>query len=572
MRGRQLREGICLLGGLILAWYLSRRYVFVLDDAFISLRYARNLVNGHGLVFNPGLPPVEGYTNFLWVLLEACVVPFTPWPEHWLILFDVLAGLLVVAVVWWELIQRDLNSHAWLWLGVLLASGHETLVAWMGGGLETTLFTLLVIWAVGRFLREEFHALPGSWSGVPLGLALLTRPEAYLVLLVCGTVIVGRLLLRRSARSVSGMVTWLGLCALFALPHLIFRRIYYEEWVPNTFFVKVSAAYFESGIPYLLIFCRANYVSVAIVAAVFGFAFVALLRRERFAGDRAVLSLLVLFWFAYLAYAGGDHFEFRLLAPTVPLLAILFALSADDAWSAAGGLGIGPAAMARLVVLLVGFALVARVLVTSVRLDFAEALFRLRIPSAAGLARQDYAEAWRPAGEWLRRFALPTERISVPAAGIIPWECRLLTLDLHGLSDRAIAHRPLLAHGVLAHEKSGTWEDVIAFGVVYHVDDLHFVAAPEQFGARVLGDNSRIVVQLPTHAWMNLGSPGDADILRRALRSRGARVYPGPKELAASLAPDTPERRATFEAWSQTVAADTLRRHAAAFFKPRSDN
>src|SRR5687768_10954266 len=40
------------------------------DDAYISYRYARNWVAGHGLVFNPG-DPVEGYTNLLYVLLMA---------------------------------------------------------------------------------------------------------------------------------------------------------------------------------------------------------------------------------------------------------------------------------------------------------------------------------------------------------------------------------------------------------------------------------------------------------------------------------------------------------------------
>ncbi len=40
------------------------------DDAFISLRYAQNLVDGHGLVYNPG-EYVEGYTNLSWTLLLA---------------------------------------------------------------------------------------------------------------------------------------------------------------------------------------------------------------------------------------------------------------------------------------------------------------------------------------------------------------------------------------------------------------------------------------------------------------------------------------------------------------------
>ncbi|MCL2825764.1 MAG: hypothetical protein FWD57_17365, partial [Polyangiaceae bacterium] len=42
--------------------------LWIADDAFISFRYARNLVMGHGLVFNPG-ERVEGYTNFLWTML-----------------------------------------------------------------------------------------------------------------------------------------------------------------------------------------------------------------------------------------------------------------------------------------------------------------------------------------------------------------------------------------------------------------------------------------------------------------------------------------------------------------------
>ncbi|MCY3959730.1 MAG: hypothetical protein OXG65_15775, partial [Chloroflexi bacterium] len=50
----------------LLGWLASVTW-FISDDAFISFRYVRNLLEGHGLVFNPG-EYVEGYTNFLWVL------------------------------------------------------------------------------------------------------------------------------------------------------------------------------------------------------------------------------------------------------------------------------------------------------------------------------------------------------------------------------------------------------------------------------------------------------------------------------------------------------------------------
>ncbi|HCP45317.1 MAG TPA: hypothetical protein DIU15_04715, partial [Deltaproteobacteria bacterium] len=48
---------------------------YVKDDTFISMRYARNLAMGHGLVFNYG-DRLEGYTNFLWVVLTV--------PAFWL--------------------------------------------------------------------------------------------------------------------------------------------------------------------------------------------------------------------------------------------------------------------------------------------------------------------------------------------------------------------------------------------------------------------------------------------------------------------------------------------------------
>ena len=64
---------IFLVLGLVLAWLLRHTE----DDAFITFRYSKHLAEGLGPVWNPGdSPPVEGYTNFLWMVLM--VIP------HWL--------------------------------------------------------------------------------------------------------------------------------------------------------------------------------------------------------------------------------------------------------------------------------------------------------------------------------------------------------------------------------------------------------------------------------------------------------------------------------------------------------
>src|SRR3954451_23104477 len=58
----------CCAGFLVLCWLLRR---FVADDAGITARYAHNVGVGHGFVWNPGGPPVEGFSNPLLVAIES---------------------------------------------------------------------------------------------------------------------------------------------------------------------------------------------------------------------------------------------------------------------------------------------------------------------------------------------------------------------------------------------------------------------------------------------------------------------------------------------------------------------
>ena len=58
----------------------GERYFVLFDDAMISMRYAKNLADGNGLVWNPGEDPVEGFTNPLWVIFMAVfhLLPISP--------------------------------------------------------------------------------------------------------------------------------------------------------------------------------------------------------------------------------------------------------------------------------------------------------------------------------------------------------------------------------------------------------------------------------------------------------------------------------------------------------------
>ncbi len=87
---------LVLLGWLaVVAWFLC-------DDAFISFRYVRNLLEGHGLVFNPG-EYVEGYTNFLWMLELAAIWRLLGIPPEqavpWLSIACTVGT--IAAMLWW---------------------------------------------------------------------------------------------------------------------------------------------------------------------------------------------------------------------------------------------------------------------------------------------------------------------------------------------------------------------------------------------------------------------------------------------------------------------------------------
>jgi len=89
----------CLMG---LYGYEFFRPTIQIDDAYISYRYAQNLVDGHGLVYNIG-ERVEGYTNLLWTLMVAGGIALgvsASLVGHWL---GFASGVLLLLATYWSL-------------------------------------------------------------------------------------------------------------------------------------------------------------------------------------------------------------------------------------------------------------------------------------------------------------------------------------------------------------------------------------------------------------------------------------------------------------------------------------
>ena len=321
-----LYAAACLVWLALLAWLASVSW-FLTDDAFISFRYARNLLDGHGLMFNPG-ERVEGYTNFLWVLELAAI-----WgalgirPEHaapWLsVAFT--AGTLG-ALLWWAARIPGLRHRglaAWMALG--LVCGSATFAVWTsGGGLETRQFTFFVISAVvclSLYRNSGWGLLAASLS---LALAALTRPEGVLIAIVClGWFAVQRVVdggrIRFDQRYLRDLLTIATPFAIVVAAHFLFRYAYYGEWLPNTYYAKFVRPWWDMGFYYYAVAALETGLYLLGPLALVG-AWV----RWRSARDGVyALALLCIGVHAIsVMRLGGDHFEWRPLDFYWPLLAL----------------------------------------------------------------------------------------------------------------------------------------------------------------------------------------------------------------------------------------------------------
>ena len=116
---------------------------FIMDDAFISFRYASHLVQGHGLVWNPG-ERVEGYSNFLWTLLIACGMwlGIDPVWASWIL--GLCSGF-VTLIFTYRLASLIFDSRDAGLLTIILLGVNLTFSAFVTGGLETQMQTAFIV-------------------------------------------------------------------------------------------------------------------------------------------------------------------------------------------------------------------------------------------------------------------------------------------------------------------------------------------------------------------------------------------------------------------------------------------
>lgn len=204
-----------------------------IDDSFITFRYARNILEGNGFVYNPG-ERVLGTTTPLYTLSMVALgalsggsdVPF-PWLALGLnAIADALTCLLL-----WRLGSRLGLRYAGLFAAAAWALAPFS-VTFAIGGLETSLYVLLLTATASAYLEQRRTA-----AALLAALAVLTRPDA---LILVGPLVVDRLW--RALRRDEPLQT-AELAALFlpVLAWVTFATLYFGSPIPHSVSAKTAA-------------------------------------------------------------------------------------------------------------------------------------------------------------------------------------------------------------------------------------------------------------------------------------------------------------------------------------------
>ena len=390
------------------------------DDAYISFRFAENLFNRRGLVYNPG-EYVEGYSNLLYTLLLA---PGFFFGKDFIYPISIGINCIIFTLcifVFWRFCQEKLGGHLANLGAILLAIN-----PWMWVNASTGLETILILGAtLGVWISIENFTIKDSRKNTILLLtfsliSILSRVDGFML----PTIAALYLIIRKQYKKALQFTLFIIFCIML---YTVFRIYYYDDIIANTFYNKVSGSLIsrlERGLAFYTDNALKTGLSFALISVYF---FIVKKEFIKFTfNDFNFATIFLFLWVLYLIYIGGDIYYERFIVPVIPLS--IYTVLYMSKYFAKSHLYI-----------------------------FTCILFLMPFYFISSDARFQYAshnkyDMWINLGKYIK-LVHPKATIAIDAAGKVPFFSGLYTIDMLGLNDKHIGKMKTDNQGPPGHTK-----------------------------------------------------------------------------------------------------------------------
>jgi arabinofuranosyltransferase len=447
---------------LVVGFYLARYFDFSRppeEDAAMLMRYAQHIAQGIGIVWNRGEKPVDGGTDFLFMVVLAALVKCGLTVEWSARVVGIAAHVLTVGIVYLSITRLHKASH---WLALISAAylAVGPAIAYINAYFGTTFFALFAAatwYFANRLIQSpDAHRNVALFTLSALGLGF-SRPEGVLLAILMLLAIVYVNGLRASRRtSASFFVAFL----LIGGAYFLWRWSYFGHPLPNPYYKKGGGHLYVDSL-------LTSMKNVLTLSGPFTLAFILGLRSPKIVRRSIFLGIPVLgYTLMWVLLSNETNYLARFQYAVLPLILMSWT---DLVKGLHGSLRLPPLRMLDAqtrVVLLSAVALVS--------------LAVLWYPHSLDAQQVRFSDGNYAIGTMLSSYRHKGYTLATTEAGLLPLYSDWRTVDTWGLNDQWIAHHGQITETYLDQYKP----ELIVFHAYYSSTQPRSLIGPTEAGFR----------------------------------------------------------------------------------------
>jgi hypothetical protein len=224
---RRVSNSVLLAWGALAAFVVGSRALtgsFIVDDAYITFRYATQLIDFQEFSFNAG-ERVLGTTSPLFTFLLAGAYGMGVTPDVSALWIAGAADIVTVAMIAGVVGVND--RPEWAFLTAILIVVSPAYLTYSVSGMETSLYVSLLLIAL-----RCYQVGWAVWGGLAAGLCFLCRPD--------GALLAALLAIAFSLRNMREASRFVLATTLIAAPWVIFSAFYFGSPIPQSIIAKAA--------------------------------------------------------------------------------------------------------------------------------------------------------------------------------------------------------------------------------------------------------------------------------------------------------------------------------------------